>query len=102
MGFSLDYKEGACVAEKAGAGVGPALLLRIVRQRCGRKSENSGVSAKEVHRNETGNHRTPLWWRHAEGCQPASAHNWPLTAELPTMKQMASAISSGRIRRRSS
>ena len=38
---------------------------------------------------------------HAEGCQPASAQSSPLTAELPIMKQMASAISSVRIRRRS-
>ncbi len=37
----------------------------------------------------------------AGGCQPASAHNSPLTAELEIMKQIASAISSGRIRRRS-
>ena len=33
------------------------------------------------------------------GCHPASAHSWPLTAELLIIKQIASAISSGRIRR---
>ncbi len=33
--------------------------------------------------------------RHAAGCQPASAHNSPLTAELAIIKQIASAISSG-------
>jgi hypothetical protein len=37
---------------------------------------------------------------HALGCHPASAHSSPLTAELEIMKQMASAISSGRIKRR--
>lgn len=35
----------------------------------------------------------------AGGCHPASAQSSPLTAELETRKQMASAISSGRIRR---
>ena len=38
---------------------------------------------------------------YAEGCQPASAHNSPLTAELEIRKQIAPAISSGRISRRS-
>jgi hypothetical protein len=37
----------------------------------------------------------------AAGRHPASAHNDPLTAELEIMKQMASAISSGWINRRS-
>ena len=36
---------------------------------------------------------------YAGACQPASAHNSPLTAELASMKQIASAISSGRISR---
>ncbi len=35
----------------------------------------------------------------AEGCQPASAHSSPLTAALAIRKQMASAISSARMRR---
>ena len=35
----------------------------------------------------------------AGACQPASTHSSPLTAELASMKQMASAISSGRISR---
>ena len=34
---------------------------------------------------------------YAGACQPASAHNSPLTAEFASMKQIASAISSGRI-----
>ena len=34
---------------------------------------------------------------HADGCQPASAHSSPETMELEIMKQIASAISSGRI-----
>src|SRR5262249_48883209 len=34
-----------------------------------------------------------------DGCQPASAHSSPLTAELPIRKQIASAISSGRMSR---
>ena len=37
---------------------------------------------------------------YAEGFQPASAHNSPLTAELEIRKQIALAISSGRISRR--
>src|SRR5258708_32475712 len=37
----------------------------------------------------------------ADGCQPASAHSSPLTAEFETRKQIASAISSGLISRRS-
>jgi len=37
--------------------------------------------------------------RYAGGCQPASAHSSPLTAEFASMKQIASAISSGRMRR---
>ena len=36
---------------------------------------------------------------YAGACQPASAHSSPLTAELASMKQIASAISSGRISR---
>ena len=41
---------------------------------------------------------SPAWRAsYAEGCQPASAHNWPDTIELEIMKQIASAISSGRI-----
>ncbi len=40
-----------------------------------------------------------LWNQLADGCQPASAHNSPLTAELVMRKQIASAISSGLIRR---
>ncbi len=37
--------------------------------------------------------------RYAGACHPASAHSSPLTAELMSMKQIASAISSGRISR---
>jgi ABC-2 type transport system permease protein len=37
--------------------------------------------------------------RYAGACHPASAHSSPLTAELASMKQIASAISSGRISR---
>ena len=35
----------------------------------------------------------------AEGCQPASAQSSPVTAEFEIMKQIASAISSGLIKR---
>ncbi len=43
--------------------------------------------------------RGVVYPRYAGACQPASAHSSPLTAELASMKQIASAISSGRISR---
>jgi len=39
--------------------------------------------------------------RYAAGCQPASTHREPLTAEFCSIKQIASATSSGRNSRRS-
>lgn len=82
----------------AGAGMGSSWLRDLatggqIQSRTGAKRAFSSC----------GEFRTALAClaRQAVGCQPASAHSSPLTAELEIMKQIASAISSGRIKRRS-
>ncbi len=65
-------------------------------------------SRRVAHRNQpihrSASTRAVKWFLFGVGaqagaCQPASAHSSPLTAEFVSMKQMASAISSGRISR---
>jgi hypothetical protein len=72
----------------------PAAALALSRTHCLRGASRFSASSRSFLDPDPSRSAQP------GECQPASAQSWPLTAELLTRKQIASAISRGSIRRR--
>jgi tetratricopeptide (TPR) repeat protein len=84
-------QDGFAAAEQAGRALDYDEATTEVRAWLKPAGQRTGPTRTHVRMSRAGSY--------AGACQPASAHSSPLTAELASMKQIASAISSGRIRR---